>query len=199
MEIAGAAAGLRQAVSRERARDRNDRLREVFDETGEGLYRFILLRVGGDRHAADDLLQQTCYEAARHRRPPTDNGECAAWMWGIARNLVRRHWRQQKRQAEFIPLDSATAAGQLADSLESRPLPGDALIRKETADALLLAVTELSAEDQRLVFGYYFDGRRQAEIARDEGITEKSVETRLSRARHRLRDALRSMGRSGGR
>ncbi len=197
MEIAGAAAGLRQTASIERTCNRDDRLREVFDRVGEGLYRFILMRVGGDRHTADDLLQQTCYEAARHRRPPTDNGECAAWMWGIARNLLRRHWRDQKRQAGLIPLDSAAA--QLADCLEARPLPQDALIREEMADALLLAVTELAAEDQRLVFGYYFDGRRQAEIARDEGITEKSVETRLARARQRLRNTLRSMGRSGGR
>ena len=45
--------------------DRRERLRRVISTGCDGLYRFILVRVGGDHDGADELLQQTCHEAAR--------------------------------------------------------------------------------------------------------------------------------------
>jgi RNA polymerase sigma-70 factor (ECF subfamily) len=76
-------------------------------------------------------------------------------------------------------------------------LPLEALIRAETVRLLMLAITELPAADQDLVFAYYFHARPQAAIARDRGVTEKSIESRLYRIRVRLRAALRDMERSG--
>jgi RNA polymerase sigma-70 factor (ECF subfamily) len=174
-------------------------LRQVFTRTGDCLYRYIYFRVGANRDAAEDLLQQTCCEAARHRRPPADQDECEAWLRGIARNLVRRHWRRVRRHDERVGVVDAAEAGRLADDLESRPLPVDALIREEAVAQLMLAVTSLSASDQGLVFAYYFEGQPQAAIARDLGVTEKSIESRLFRVRGRLRAALRKMERSGER
>ena len=197
MEIAGTAAGIGRIVALENTRDGRETLRKVFDECGDALYRFIQVRVQGSRDTADDLLQQTCYEAARHRRPPVDPGECEAWLRGIARNLIRRHWRRAKRQAGLVPLEDPAVAGQLADDLESRPLPDDALIKDESVAQLLLAVTSLPAADQSLIAAYYFEGRSQAEIARTVELTEKSIETRLYRVRGRLRAALQKMERPG--
>lgn len=198
MEIAIAAENIKPVEAVEPAREQGNALTRVFERCVDGLYRFILYRVGTDRDAADDLLQQTCFEAARHGRPPLDEGECEAWLRGIARNLIRRHWRKRKRQAGVVSIEDAALAGALADDLESRPLPGDALVKEESVAQLLLAVTSLSAAEQGLVFAYYFDGRCQAGIARDLGVTEKSVEARLYRVRGRLRKTLRSVERSGG-
>jgi RNA polymerase sigma-70 factor (ECF subfamily) len=89
-------------------------------------------------------------------------------------------------------LEDAAVASQLADGLESRPLPGDALAGEELITQLLLAVTSLPTADQSLVFAYYFDGRGQADIARELGVSTKSVESRLFRARARLRTTLRN-------
>ena len=197
MEIAGTAVKIEQMVASRRSRDGGDVLRQVFARAGDGLYRFILVRVAGNRDAADDLVQQTCCEAARCTRPPANHDECEAWLRGIARNLIRRRWRRLRRRPGLIPLEDAALAGRLADDLESQPLPPDALIQKESIDQLLLAVTSLSAAEQSLIFAYYFDGRRQADIARELGVTEKSIESRLFRVRGRLRTALRHLERSG--
>ncbi len=199
MEIAGTASEIEQIVGTVSPCGRRDALRQVFRSVGGGVYRFILVRVGGDRDVADDLLQQTCYEAARHRRPPADVDECEAWLRGIARNLVRRHWRSARRDAGRVSIADPAVANRLADDLETRPLPVDALVKEEWTTQLLLAVTSLAAADQELIFAYYFDGRPQAAIASDLGVTDKSVENRLYRARGRLREALRHMGRSGER
>jgi RNA polymerase sigma factor (sigma-70 family) len=197
VEIAGAAAKFNRVVPLEQSPRPECALRRVFCQTADALYRFILVRVGGNRDVADDLLQQTCCEAAKHGRARGNHEECEAWLRGIARNLIRRNWRNAKRDACTIPLEDAELARQLADDLESRPLPVDVLIKRESVTQLLLAVTSLSAADQRLVFAYYFDGRPQADIACELGVTEKSVESRLYRARSRLRAALRNMERSG--
>jgi RNA polymerase sigma-70 factor (ECF subfamily) len=172
-------------------------LARVFTDAGDGLYRFILVRVRGDRDVAADLLQQTCCEAVRHRRHPADADECEAWLRGIARNLVRRHWRRLRRTPVRVRLDDTDLGSRLAEDLASRPLPLDELIRAEVVERMLLTVTSLPAAEQELVFAYYFDGRAQAEIARELGVSEKSVECRLSRVRAKLRTALRDSERSG--
>ena len=192
MEIATRAVGVEPIAFAKRSSDPRERLRRVFEKTADGLYRFILVRVHDDGHAADELLQQTCHEAARHRRMPQDDAECEAWMRGIARNLIRRYWRRMKRQRGRLHLEHASVSAQLVEDMESQPLPPDALIREESTRQLALAVTSLPAADQRLVLAFYFDGRSHADISEELGLSVKSVETRLYRARHRLRAILRN-------
>lgn len=196
MEIASPAVGVEPIVLAQRSPDRQERLRRVFHETGDALYRFILVRVYGDREAADELLQQTCHEAARHRRMPRDDTECEGWLRGIARNLIRRHWRRARKRRRQRSLEDAAVARQLVEDMESRPLPPDALMKEESTRQVLLAVTSLPVPDQQLVLAFYFEERSQADIAESLGVSVKSVETRLYRVRHRLRAVLRNIERT---
>ncbi len=196
MELANQVIAIESIVSYDETNEPHNRLRRIFLKGGDALYRYILVRVGGDSHLADDLLQQTCHEAARGRRLPDDDNECEAWLRGIARNLLRRHWRQRKRTQGQVPLENAVLAGQLVADMESHPLPADGMIRDEAAGQLMLAVTSLPAEEQRLIFAFYFQGRSQADIAQETAQSAKSVETRLYRVRHRLRAILRNIERT---
>lgn len=196
MELANPVIAVESIVSYDETNEPHNRLRRIFLKGGDALYRYILVRVGGDSHLADDLLQQTCHEAARGRRLPDDDNECEAWLRGIARNLLRRHWRQRKRTQGHVPLENAVLAGQLVADMESHPLPADGMIRDEAAGQLMLAVTSLPAEEQRLIFAFYFEGRSQADIAQETAQSAKSVETRLYRVRHRLRAILRNIERT---
>ena len=193
MEIASPAVGIEPIALSQRSPDRHEVLRRVFHKTGEALYRFIVLRVGGDRETADELLQQTCHEAARHRKIPRDENDCEAWLRGIARNLVRRHWRRARRRGRTWSLEDASFSRQLVEDMETRPLPPDALAKEESVQQLLMAITSLPASDQQLVLAFYFDGRSQIDIAESLAVSVKSVETRLYRARNRLRAILRNM------
>lgn len=190
MEVAAPAVPLEQADACPDS-DRAERLRRVFDACSDGLYRYILVRVGGDRHAADDLLQQTCCTAVA-RRDRSDAGDaCEAWLVGIARNLVRKHWRDRKRANGHVSVETAGVTGRLADDMDKYPLPAEVLARREVTDLLLLAVTALPAADQELVFAFYFEGRSQSAIAEAAGTTVKGIEARLYRARNRLRDLMK--------
>ncbi len=170
------------------------RLEDVFTRCADALYGFILVRVGGDRHVADDLLQQTCCEAAGNGRFPHDEQECEAWFFGIARNLVRRRWRTQRRRWGEASIDDQTRGAALVERMEAGPLDDSQVESREDIAQLMLAITALPAADQRLVYDFYFDARSQAQIAVCEGGSIKSVESRLYRIRTRLRAMLRGAG-----
>ncbi len=198
MEIAAADSGGRTAE--ERPARQNGVLLSTFESCCHGLYRFILLRVGGDRDAADELLQETCCIAVGHARAPRDSDSCEAWLRGIARNLIRKHWRDRRRRAVLGSNgDPARPGFHGPAALQERgPLPPEAAAGAEARDRLVLAVTALSSAQQRLIAEFYFEGRSQADIAASLGTTEKTIETRLYRARQRLRAILNEDERMDG-
>ncbi len=197
MEALSLAPVVATADTTEPADVRRNRLQDAFSSCCDGLYRFILVRVGGRRDVADDLIQQTCFIAAGKTRLP-DGKDCEAWLFGIARNLVRKHWRSERARGRTVPLLDAEHGRALVDAMESGPLPAEVLESDEAATRLLAAVTSLPAAQQRLVFAFYFQGRSHAEIANDSGVTPKGVETKLYRIRRRLRALLCEPKKEGG-
>ncbi len=164
-------------------------LSRALASTGDSLYRYIAVRVGNDSTLADDCMQQTILEAARSRRIPSAD-EVEPWLRGIAKNVMRRHWRRAKLQRRTLPCARSEIAHKLADAIDSQPLPPDWLAQREMQDQLRLAITELPAADQDVIFRFYFTGESYEQIAEALGITPRGVEGRLYRARGALRDKL---------
>jgi len=191
LEAAQAAIPLEVVVPMQRHCAPHALVHRAFESGGEAMYRFLLVRVNGDRSLADELLQQTCLEAMRSRCPATDVDGCIAWMFGIARNLLRRNWRNMRRQRGGMPGANSDVLVRLADLLEGDAPPDADAVNDESAQQLMLAITALPTDEQALIFGFYFDGRSQSQLAVHHGGTEKSVEARLYRARSRLRAMLR--------
>lgn len=165
-------------------------LHAAFDRVAEALYRFLYVRVGSDAALAEDLLQQVCCAAAESRSAPRDTDECGAWLFGVARNLLRRHHRKLKRQGVRIPLEDGLLAERLGEVMSTCTLPQQAIAAREHVDQLLLAITSLDVADQALIFAFYFDGRSSGEIAESKGVSIKSIESKLYRVRARLRAKL---------
>lgn len=167
-------------------------LERSFVRCADGLYRFLAVRTGGDSALADDLIQQVWLKAQASRRH-VPAGEVEFWLRGIARNLVRSHWRAHRRGLLHLPLADPRLAADLAQRLETQDLPDDALQQREVCDQLLLAITELPAADQQLIVAHYFEGRTHAELAEGLGCGERAIEGRLYRARQALRRTLREL------
>ena len=164
------------------------RLRRAFESCGDDLYRFIALRVSGDRHAADDILQQACYEAARHRRIPSPDGAIQPWMFGIARNIIRKHFRSLRREGRY--LNDVAATRVMLPVLQEQADEPVASGAAELAPQLLSAMAALSEADQQLILGSYFEGRSHDELATSIGVSVRAIEGRLYRARQALRAIL---------
>ena len=165
-------------------------LREEFVRNSGTLYRFILVRVGGNRDVADELLQECCCEAARSRRLPDQSDAYPGWFAGIAKNLVRRHWRRKRLDGRRYSVNDSDVFAELAARFATEPLPPELLESKELAHGLVSAMQSLRQNDQDLLMAFYFDGRSMPEIAKELALTVKSVEGRLGRARNRLREIL---------
>lgn len=163
----------------------------VFDRCSRSIYRYIVVRVA-DTHLADDLMQQLWLQARSSRTAVPEDG-LEFWLRGIARNLVRTHWRQQARRRKNVPLADPAVAGELADRLVSAELPPDLLDRREVSDQLLLALTELASEEQELIVGHYFHSRSHDDLAAECGLSARAVEGRLYRARQTLRAKLKHL------
>lgn len=169
-------------------------LAEALQRNARGLWRFLSVRVGGDENLAEELMQELCLQAVRTRTAAGRTAEHVdAWLFGVARNVLRRHWRTLTRRRRNLPEVRVDIGRELADRMDQAPLPGEYLQRREVQEQLLLALTALPTEDQNLILEHYFDGRSQVEIAAKSGLTPRAVEGRLYRARQALRERLRHL------
>ena len=164
-------------------------LSEQFQQVAPTLFRYTAVRLVGDESAADDLMQQLWLEASRDiRASQADDSE--AWLRGVARNLIRRWWREQARPGRERPTADPRLATQLAEVLDQRELPAAELEREEVRTQLLLALTMLPADDQELLIRAHFRGESHEQIARERNMTTRAVEGRLYRARAAMRELL---------
>lgn len=173
------------------ARDDVAAIHAAFDRCSRAIYRYIAVRVR-DAHLADDLMQQLWLQARTSGASVPDH-EREFWLRGIAKNLVRTHWRRQARRPASRPLADPGLAAELAGRLGTKELPPETLERKEIRDQLLLAITELDSADQELIVEHYFHSRSQVELAAERGLSPRGIEGRLYRARQALREKLRNL------
>ena len=153
------------------------------------LHRYVSVRLRADEAAVDDVMQQLWLEANRPR-PAHGVADAEAWLRGVARNLIRRHWRSQWRLRRVRPIADPVIAADLAARMDAEPLPPELLLRAEIREQILLALTTLRAEDQELIVQAHFRGWSHEQIAAANNASARAIEGRLYRARRALRDAL---------
>jgi RNA polymerase sigma-70 factor (ECF subfamily) len=165
--------GLRDAV----LRGDESAWRTWYEETYSGLYRYVLWRCGGLRDRADEVVQDAWLTAVRRVRAfDPASAPFAAWLRGIAANLLRNAFRRQRRRH--------TEA--LGDEVMG---PDSTLERRQRAEAVARALESLPERYEDVLRAKYLDGLSVAEIAAARGETPKAVESLLSRARQAFRDA----------
>lgn len=134
--------------------------------------------------AADDLTSQIFEKAlAKIGSYDPDRGELAVWLFAIARNAVRDHYRAAGRREKFLSIVTAGIRS-------STPGPLDEVLRLEQRAELQAAISGLSRRDRDLIglkFGARLTNRRIATLA---GLTESNVGVILYRAIRRLRREL---------
>jgi RNA polymerase sigma-70 factor, ECF subfamily len=148
--------------------------RAWYDETADALYAYIAWRCGGLRDAADEIAQDVWLTAVR-RLPTFDPsaGSFLGWLRGIAARVSANRYRRDRRR-EAIALRRPTSSGADAD-----------LDRAERVAAVLAALPD---NYETVLRAKYLDALSVAEIAGSLGLSEKAVESLLSRARAAFRD-----------
>jgi RNA polymerase sigma factor (sigma-70 family) len=160
------------------------RFAAIFDRHYDAVYGFISRRVGAA--LAADLAAETFVRAfaARRRYRAETSSSARPWLFGIAVNLLRHHYRTEARQLRAYArtgvdpvLDATPDAESRVDAAAAGPRLAEALaaLRPAERDVLLL----FAWAD----FSY-------AEIAEALEVEVGTVRSRLSRARTRIRELL---------
>lgn len=138
-----------------------------------------LYRLLGDPALAEDLTQEAFTRAwkARAGLPRLDNPR--AWLYRIATNLARDHFRRA-RLLRWLPL-----LGNEPALTEAGPAVGDPL----EADRMRRALLTLAPDYRTPLVLYTCQDLSVAEIASALGISPDAVKQRLVRARKQLRAA----------
>lgn len=143
----------------------------LFDRHFDAVHAYAQRRVGPD--LADEVAAETFTRAFdQRRRYDRSRDEARPWLLGIAANLLRRHWRSERRRLDaYARSTSAGAADVLPPVRADLAAAVKRLPRREREPLLLLAWADLSYE----------------EIGVALGIPVGTVRSRISRARARLR------------
>lgn len=144
--------------------------------------RSFLYRSTHNEHDALDLAQETFVRIYQHRARYRAGARFSTWMFQIALNLARDHARRARRRPTD-PLETAPEAF-------TTDTPHRNATDSEAAAAVRDAVAALPDDLREAVLLAEFHNLPQAEIARIVGATPKAVETRLYRAREKLRTLL---------
>ncbi len=166
-------------------------LNDLMGRHGEKLFHYLFRSLQNEDEAAD-LAQETFVRIYQNRAKFDPRQKFTTWLYAIASNLVRDRYRWRTRHPQ-VSLDAE--ADQTETSLKetlaaAEPLPDEGVQALERAEAVRQAVESLPEElKQPLILDVYQD-LPQAEIAIILNCSEKAVETRIYRARKRLRSVL---------
>jgi RNA polymerase sigma factor (sigma-70 family) len=143
------------------------------------VYGFLARRAG--RQAADDLLAEVWLRAFAGRAGyDPRHGDARPWLYGIARNVLRGHWRAIAREALGTARPTIDPWDDVIDRLDSAA----------GARALGPALRALPAAEREVLLLVAWEQLTPAEAAAVVGVPPGTARSRLHRARSALRLAL---------
>ena len=138
---------------------------------------YRLLGHAGD---ADDVAQETFVRCYQNRQKLRADAKLSTWLFAVARNLCLDRLRYRRRHP-VEPLENAPEPITISNEVGNR----------ELSSAIATAIAELPEEQRTAILLAEYHDMSYAEIAGVMRCSEKSVESRLYRAKQFLRDRLR--------
>ena len=158
----------------------------LFDKHVDAVFGYVARRLGGET-AADVVGDVFEIALSQSDRYDATRGSERAWLFGIATNLIRRHWRTEQRRLRAI-----------CRVANRSPVPGDALLdiaerldASTEAQRVMAAVGDLTPEDRDLLLLVAWEGTPYKVCAEILGIPVGTVRSRLHRIRRELHSAVR--------
>jgi RNA polymerase sigma-70 factor, ECF subfamily len=161
-----------------------DAFRYFYFQYKDRLFRYLLVVARGDEYQARDALQSMLLRVVRNIREFNDEAVFWSWLTVVARTAWLDQHKVRRRYFAFLD----RFRGEL-DPVSSDLPAGDAA-EDRLDEALRSALADLSPDDRQLLQWKYFGEKSVREIAALQNASEKAIESKLSRARSKLKAAL---------
>lgn len=160
----------------------------IYNEYSSGICGF-LYKLCGSASLAEELTQETFYQAWKSLHRYNGSCELFTWLAAIAKNTYFKYLRKHKR--EYLRCDISEIDGMLADPDER---PESITEKHELREAVMRAVMNLGDKYRDVTVLRVYADLSFAAIAELLGITENSAKVIFHRAKRQLETDLRRSG-----
>ncbi len=168
-------------------------LNDLMERHATPMFHF-LCRMVGNEDDANDLAQETFVRVFKSCKSFRTNETFSTWLYTIAANLARNHFRWRSRHPNVsLEAESPATEQTLGSTLPADGLaPNEQALAAERAKAVRTAVGKLPEDLREAIVLCEWEELSLAEAAAILETTPKAVESRLYRARQALRERLKS-------
>jgi RNA polymerase sigma-70 factor (ECF subfamily) len=184
----GAGDGERQLVDAARGGDQRA-FEALVLKYQDRIYRLIQRMVSGS-DGVDDLAQEVFIRAYRSIGEFKGESSLYTWLYKIALNLCRNHYRTRGRRPVSVELEDADGADGADGAELSGATPEEEVSRGQFWDQLRLGLDELPAEQREAVVLCDLEGMSYEEMAGVIGVPIGTVRSRIFRGRRALQQRL---------
>lgn len=153
--------------------------------------RTIVFARVGERQAVDEVMQEVSLAAVEQRAPLADPAKVAPWLYRLAVTKSLLYRRRMGRQRKLTEGYAERVRPTEADARTSDPLAW--LLADERRKLVRTAMERVPRRDAEILLLKYTEDWSYHDIAARLGIGHSAVESRLHRARARLREELTAL------
>ena len=154
---------------------------DLYKTQGKPVYRF-LLSLTGDPHQAEELLQETFYQAFLHIDRFQGRSSLYTWLCCIGKNAWLKETKRRSRYAD-TPYEELKLE-------DPSPTPEDAILRREESHRLRQALLTLEEPLRDVFILHAFGGLKHKEIAVLHQKSESWARVTYFRARKLIQEVL---------
>lgn len=163
----------------------------------QSILRYIASRVGYGVDV-EDLAQDVFIELCKSNGRYDGHGNVEGYLFGIARNIIRRYHRERTNSIRTVPIDSIDDIGPSYDIQQQQDL-----VRQVSAEQLKKAIKDVLAQlppkTQEAIRLRFFENLNSKEAAKKAGCLAVTFRNRLHMAVKALRKLERVWGESNAR
>jgi len=159
---------------------------KIITEYLQPIFGFALKRCK-NAHDAEDLSQDIVLRAFRALLIKDDIGDVSKFIWTIAHNALSNYYRDAAKSVIGVSIDEVAEVIADPDSVFADDGNADTIRRLQSE------IAYLSKLQRKIVIAYYFEKRKQADIAKELDIPLGTVKWHLFEAKKELKRGMDTM------
>lgn len=152
----------------------------------------IALRVTKDRALSDDIVQETFVEMILKINDLKNPASFPAWLKIMAHHQCTRYYKKKEtvHEAAAIENDEGWSVFDAVEETNASFIPDEALDQKEFKATILEMIDDLPDAQRAALHMFYFEEMPLKVIAKIQGVSVNTANTRLNRGRLAMKDSI---------